>query len=127
ESDRRIRGTVRGEGYRPEGTEGSGLQERVARQEARILRVLGDCEHCCRLVDFTCCRRFHYIVLERCSMPLMAVLEGMSELTELSLAGFASQMLKAVACVHTHSVVHRDVKHGCGFPLLRAREHGEAL
>jgi len=86
------------------------LQERVARQEARILRVLGDCEHCCRLVDFTCCRRFHYIVLERCSMPLMAVLEGMSELTELSLAGFASQMLKAVACVHTHSVVHRDVK-----------------
>jgi len=86
------------------------LRERVARQEARILRKLWDCENVCRLIDSMFCRRFHYIVLERCSMPLMAMLNGMPELTELGLARFVSQMFKGVACVHTHGVVHRDVK-----------------
>jgi len=86
------------------------MRERVARQEARILRKLWDCENCCRLIDSMFCERFHYIVLERCTRPLMAVLEGLPELTELGLTRFVSQMFKAVACVHTHGVVHRDVK-----------------
>lgn len=85
-------------------------RERFARQEARILRRVGDREHCCRLVDSMSCRRFHYIVLEMCSRPLAAVLGGVPELTELSLAGFVRQMFAAVACVHALDVVHRDVK-----------------
>jgi len=85
-------------------------KERIARQEVHILRRIGSQEHCCKIVDSMFCRRFHYIVMERCSMPLVAALEGVPELTELSIAGFVRQMLRALACVHSADVVHRDVK-----------------
>lgn len=82
----------------------------VARQEARILRRVGNQKHCCSLVESMSSGRFHYIVLERCSMPLGAALHGAPELTELSLAGFVRQMFAAAACVHSLDVVHRDLK-----------------
>jgi serine/threonine protein kinase len=85
-------------------------RERIARQEVHILKRVGDQEHCCRLIDSMFCRRFHYIVLDRCSLPLVAALEGVPELTELTLAKFVRQMFKALACVHSVDVVHRDVK-----------------
>mmetsp|Transcript_74185 Transcript_74185/g.207227 ORF Transcript_74185/g.207227 Transcript_74185/m.207227 type:complete len:447 (-) Transcript_74185:340-1680(-) len=85
-------------------------RERIARQEAHILRRVGNQAHCCRLIDSMFCRRFHYIVLERCTQPLAAALEAVPELTEVGLAGFARQMLQGLACVHGADVVHRDVK-----------------
>ncbi|CAK0797960.1 unnamed protein product, partial [Prorocentrum cordatum] len=35
-------------------------RERIARQEAHILRRVGNQAHCCRLIDSMFCRRFHY-------------------------------------------------------------------
>jgi len=86
------------------------MRERVARQEAHILKRVGNLEHCCRFVESMSSGRFHYIVLERCSMPLGAALDGAPELTELGLAGLVRQMFAAAACVHSVDVVHRDLK-----------------
>jgi serine/threonine protein kinase len=87
----------------------SDFYSRVKR-EASLLKVIGDREHCCRFVDSMVDRRFHYLVMEKCSTTMFQALERMPELTERSLAMVVQQMVIAVAEVHALGILHRDIK-----------------
>jgi len=55
-------------------------------------------------------RRFHYLVLEKCSMTLGQALKRMPKFTEQNLAPLVKQMFIAVSRVHAFKMIHRDVK-----------------
>jgi len=81
-----------------------------AKREASLLRAMGNQEHCCRFVDSMADRRFHYLVMEKCSSTMFQTLERIPELTERSLATVVQQMFVALAEVHALGIAHRDVK-----------------
>jgi serine/threonine protein kinase len=80
-----------------------------------------------------------YMIIERCAWTLLHALERMPSLTEGSLVGVFSQMLRGIAVCHAHRVVHRDVKPDnflcsadntvklCDFGLSTIIENNEAL
>jgi len=79
-------------------------------QEVAVLRRVGAMRLCVRLVDAFIDGSCAYIVMEKCECSLPERLERTKTLTEHKLVEVLRQMLAAICCIHSVSVVHRDIK-----------------
>jgi len=95
---------------RPPGPLINAKLKRAAEKEASFLKHVGGLEHCVSAFDFAIEGTLAYIVMERCDLTLLRLLEQLPSLREASLARIFSEMCQALASIHGLGIVHRDIK-----------------
>jgi len=82
----------------------------AAVKEVAMLRRAHGQERVAQFVDVYYEGGLAYIIMEKCDVPLMDMLERIPALTEASLMCVLREMLRSLACIHAVGIVHRDVK-----------------
>lgn len=81
-----------------------------AKREAKIWRLLGNHVHTVKLYESYVDHSVYYMVMEKCDASLMDHLQELPRMSERKIARVFREMLLGIGHVHSHNVVHRDVK-----------------
>lgn len=85
-------------------------RQRVIELEVAILRILPRSANVITFFDVYAGEGLAYLVMEKCSMGLLAYLHNMPVLTEAALKPAFEDMLNGIGACHSAGIVHRDIK-----------------
>lgn len=83
---------------------------RAAEKEIAVLKRVRGQERCIQLVESVLEDTLAYIVMERCELTLLHMLERLPQLREAALVRVFQEMCQAICGIHRMQVVHRDIK-----------------
>lgn len=83
---------------------------RMVEAEAAIMQALPRSRNVIRFYDLRIEGDLTYLVMERCTMGLLPLLNRMPLLTETTLQPIFADMISGIAACHSAGIAHRDVK-----------------